>query len=83
MTDINPNTVLLAVAIWPGLTMHQLAGRLGLREYGGGRSQPYTYPVKKALAQLAREGYVRSQDEPGGRGAKGWRRTWHATPGTR
>ena len=75
--SININTVLLAVAIWPGQTAHQLAGRLGLKVFHGGRWQPYPYGVQKQLRQLAREGYVRSVDEPGGRGRNGWRRAWY------
>ena len=75
---MNINTLLLAVAIWPGQTAHQLADRLGLRTTHGGRRQPYTYGVNKHLRQLADEGYVYFRDEPGGRGRQGWHRTWYA-----
>ena len=76
--SVNLNALLLAVALWPGQTSHQLAGRLGLHATYAGRRKPYTYPVRKALDQLAREGYVRSEDEPGGRGSRGWHRRWFA-----
>lgn len=77
--NVNPNTVLLAVAVWPGLTSHQLAARLGLN-LGHRRHQPYVYPVKQVLGQLAAAGYVRYEDQAGGRGSRGWRRAWYAEP---
>lgn len=77
MIDIN--TVLLAAAIWPGQTAYQLADRLGVRATHAGRRQAYPYPVRKRLEQLAREGYVRSRMELGGRGNLGRHRVWYAT----
>jgi hypothetical protein len=74
---VSPDVILLALAVRPGRTAHELATQLGLRITYGSRRLTRDYPVRSLLAQLEREGYVRHEDVPGGRGKLGFHRVWY------
>jgi len=74
---VSPDTVLLALAVRPGRTAHQIAAQLGLNVTYGTRRLIYDHPVRAQLARLEQEGRVRHEDVPGGRGRLGFHRLWY------
>jgi len=74
---VSADVILLALAIKPGRTAHELATQLGLRITCRSRRLTNDGPVRTLLVKLEREGYVRHEDVPGGRGKLGYRRIWH------